>query len=69
MKPKEFRALRESIPMTQKHLAQAARTNEQSIWRWETGRRKIWGPLQVLLETWAAHPEIVPPKEEKTPLA
>jgi len=45
----ELRAHRLALGLTVRELADAIKTNRQTIYRWEHGERRIPGPVEVLI--------------------
>lgn len=49
MKPKEFRAIRERMGLSQTELAELMGTNQNTVSRWEIGKCKISEPIARFL--------------------
>jgi DNA-binding transcriptional regulator YiaG len=55
MTPTTFRCIRHGLGLSQRGLAARLRVEDvRTIRRYETGERKISGPVSLLMEMWAA---------------
>lgn len=49
MTPQEFRRLRELLGLSQEKLARRLDVSQNTVARWESGSRKISGPVAILM--------------------
>ena len=50
MTPKEFRAIRRTLRLSQNDLARKLGVSDgRTVRRWESGERKISGPIEILI--------------------
>lgn len=64
MTPDELRDALDELGMTQTECARRMRVSLRTVQTWVSGKHEIPGPAEVLVETWLAHPEVLPPSEE-----
>lgn len=50
MTPTAFKAARETLGYTQSQMANALRTNDRAVRRWESGEHRVPGSVEVALE-------------------
>ena len=54
MTPGRIRAIRLRLGWTQREMAEALGVHVMTVWKWEHGRIKPWGPAVKMLDQLAA---------------
>jgi hypothetical protein len=60
MSPKDYRAALAALGITQARLSRILESNKATTNRWSTGFRPVPRSIELLLQAWRAHPELIP---------
>lgn len=65
MSNEEFRRALDALGLSQTEAARRFRVGLRSVQHWVAGTHKVPPPVEVLLETWRANPELLLEDEEE----